>query len=380
MKDSTMRIAQIAPLYESVPPKLYGGTERVVACLSDALVQRGHEVVLFASGDSKTCAKVVPCREMALRLDKKLSWDIPAHLAMLAEVRKRASDFDILHFHLDCFHLPLFQDMADRTLTTVHGRQDIDDLRRLHQHYPDYPLVSISASQRRPLPHLRWVKTIHHGYPKTQYTFSPVAKGDYLAFLGRIAPEKGVDRAIEIARRTGLPLRIAAKVDPADRDYFEARILPLLDAPGVQFVGEISEAEKSDFLGGALALLFPISWPEPFGLVMIEAMACGTPVIAFNQGAVPEVIRDGKTGFIVENVDEAVRAIPRLDIINREAVRSTFERHFSVDVMAANYEVVYANLIRNGHRRHARAETENLAVRAIDGPHDAFTAGHECAM
>lgn len=258
-----MRIAQIAPLYESVPPKLYGGTERVVACLSDALVQRGHEVVLFASGDSETRAEVVPCREIALRLDKKLSWDIPAHLAMLAEVRKRASDFDLLHFHLDCFHLPLFQDIADRTLTTVHGRQDIDDLRRLHQHYPDYPLVSISASQRRPLPHLRWVKTIHHGYPKSQYTFSPVAKGDYLAFLGRVAPEKGVDRAIEIARRTGLPLRIAAKVDPADRDYFEARILPLLDAPGVQFVGEISEAEKSDFLGGALALLFPSLGPSP---------------------------------------------------------------------------------------------------------------------
>ena len=379
-RTSVMRIAQIAPLYESVPPKLYGGTERVVACLSDALVQRGHEVVLFASGDSKTRAELIPCREIALRLDKKLSWDVPAHLAMLAEVRKRANDFDILHFHLDCFHLPLFQDMPERTLTTVHGRQDINDLRRLHRHYPNYPLISISASQRRPLPHLRWVKTIHHGYPKSQYAFSPVARGEYLAFLGRIAPEKGVDRAIEIARRTGLPLRIAAKVDSADKDYFEARILPLLDVPGVEFIGEIGEAEKSEFLGAACALLFPISWPEPFGLVMIEAMACGTPVIAFNQGSVPEVVKDGVTGFIVENVDEAVRAIARLDIINREAVRSTFERRFSVDVMAANYEVVYANLIRNGHRRDARAETDTLAVRAIDGPHDAFTAGHECAM
>ena len=359
MKDSTMRIAQIAPLYESVPPKLYGGTERVVACLSDALVQRGHEVVLFASGDSKTSAEVVPCREIALRLDKKLSWDIPAHLAMLAEVRKRASDFDILHFHLDCFHLPLFQDIADRTLTTVHGRQDIDDLRRLHQHYPDYPLVSISASQRRPLPHLRWVKTIHHGYPKSQYTFSPVAKGDYLAFLGRIAPEKGVDRAIEIARRAGLPIRIAAKVDPADRDYFEARILPLLNAPGVHFVGEISEAEKSDFLGGALALLFPISWPEPFGLVMIEAMACGTPVIAFNQGAVPEVICDGETGFIVENVEQAVHAVAHLDTIDRGTVRATFERRFSVDVMAEKYEGAYADIIsRNDTRRLRIAATK----------------------
>jgi len=355
-----MRIAQIAPLYESVPPKLYGGTERVVACLSDALVQRGHEVVLFATGESKTLAEVVPCREIALRLDKKLSWDIPAHLAMLAEVRKRASNFDILHFHLDCFHLPLFQDIADRTLTTVHGRQDINDLRRLHQHYPDYPLVSISASQRRPLPHLRWVKTIHHGYPKSQYTFSPVAKGDYLAFLGRVAPEKGVDRAIEIARRAGLPLRIAAKVDPADRDYFEARILPLLDAPGVQFVGEISEAEKSDFLGGALALLFPISWPEPFGLVMIEAMACGTPVIAFNQGAVPEVMRDGKTGFIVENVEQAVHAVAHLDTIDRAVVRATFERRFSVDVMAEKYEDAYADVIvRNDTRRLRIAATED---------------------
>ena len=190
-----MRIAQIAPLYESVPPKLYGGTERVVACLSDALVQRGHEVVLFASGDSKSRAEVVPCREIALRLDEKLSWDIPAHLAMLAEVRKRASDFDILHFHLDCFHLPLFADMVDRTLTTVHGRQDIADLRSLHRHFPGFPLVSVSSSQRQPLPHLRWVRTIHHGYPKSQYAFSPEAKGGYLAFLGRIAPEKGVDRA-----------------------------------------------------------------------------------------------------------------------------------------------------------------------------------------
>jgi len=339
-----MRIAQIAPLYESVPPKLYGGTERVVAHLSDALVDRGHEVVLFASGDSKTNAELVPCREIALRLDKKLSWDLPAHLAMLAEVRKRANEFDILHFHLDCFHLPLFQDIADRTLTTVHGRQDINDLRRLHRHYPNYPLVSISASQRRPLPHLRWVKTIHHGYPKFQYTFSPVASGAYLAFLGRIAPEKGVDRAIEIARRAGFPLRIAAKVDPADKDYFEAHILPLLDAPGVQFIGEIGEAEKSDFLGGARALLFPISWPEPFGLVMIEAMACGTPIIAFNQGAVPEVMQDGVTGFVVEDVEQAVRAVAHLDTIDRAAVRATFERRFSIEVMAAKYESAYASV------------------------------------
>jgi len=366
-----MRIAQIAPLYESVPPKLYGGTERVVAHLSDALVDRGHDVVLFASGDSKTRAELVPCRDIALRLDKKLSWDVPAHLVMLAQIRKQARDFDILHFHLDCFHLPLFQDIADRTLTTVHGRQDINDLRRLHRHYPNFPLVSISASQRLPLPHLRWMKTIHHGYPMAQYAFSPAPKGDYLAFLGRIAPEKGVDRAIEIARRTGYPLRIAAKVDPADKDYFEARILPLLDAPGVQFMGEIAEAEKSDFLGGARALLFPISWPEPFGLVMIEAMACGTPVIAFNQGAVPEIVRHGVTGFIVKTVDQAVKSVERLAEIDRVTVRATFERYFSVEVMATSYEVAYTEVLdgRTDVRSLRLAESDPLVPAASSGAH-----------
>jgi glycosyltransferase involved in cell wall biosynthesis len=343
-----MRIAQIAPLYESVPPKLYGGTERVVAHLTNELVGRGHEVVLFASGDSDTNARLVPCRDVALRLDKQLSWDIPAHLAMLAEIKKRAMSFDIFHFHLDCFHLPLFKDILDRTLTTVHGRQDINDLAKLHRHYPNYPLVSISHSQRRPLPHLRWIRTIHHGYPKSQYAFSPKASSGYLAFLGRVAPEKGVDRAIEISRRAGLPLRIAAKVDSADKDYFEAHILPLLDSPGVEFIGEISEVEKSEFLGNACALLFPISWPEPFGLVMIEAMACGTPVIAFNQGAVPEIVRHGLTGFIVETVEEAVKAVPRLASIDRGAVRAVFERYFSVEVMAANYEAAYARVLGGG--------------------------------
>jgi glycosyltransferase involved in cell wall biosynthesis len=350
-----MRIAQIAPLYECVPPKLYGGTERVVSHLSEALVQRGHDVVLFASADSKTRAHLIPCRDVALRLDRKLSWDIPAHLAMLAEVRKHAHQFDILHFHLDCFHLPLFKDLADRTLTTMHGRQDIRDLGVLHRHYPNYPLVSISHAQRRPLPHLNWIKTIHHGYPITQYRFSPIAEVGYLAFLGRIAPEKGVDRAVEIARRVGLPLRIAAKVDNANRDYFETRIEPLLSEPGVEFLGEIGEDAKSEFLGGACALLFPISWPEPFGLVMIEAMACGTPVIAFDQGAVSEVIQDGKTGFVVQTVDEAVEAISRLETIDRAVVRATFERRFSVDTMAAKYETAYARVFGN---REAAADIE----------------------
>ena len=369
-----MRIAQVAPLYEAVPPKLYGGTERVVAHLTDALVGRGHEVVLFASADSETRAQLIPCRDVALRLDEQLSWDVPAHLAMLAEVKERADDFDILHFHLDCLHLPFFENIADKTITTVHGRQDIKDLRELHRHYPNFPLVSISRSQRRPLSHLNWVKTIHHGYPKSQYTFSPMAKGGYLAFLGRISPEKGVDRAIEIAHRAGIPLHIAAKVDQADKDYFSSHIEPLLKTRGVEFVGEISESEKSQFLGGAVALLFPISWPEPFGLVMIEAMACGTPVVAFARGAVPEVIQHGVTGFIVETVDDAVKAIARLDTINRSSVRASFERRFSVDVMAANYELAYLGILamRNRVGPEVRVETEILQSPLQVAPEPSF--------
>jgi glycosyltransferase involved in cell wall biosynthesis len=336
-----MRIAQIAPLYESVPPKFYGGTERVVAHLSDELVRRGHEVVLFASADSDTLAELVPCRDMALRLDKELSWDLPAHLSMLAEVRSRACDFDILHFHLDCMHLPMFADLAHHTLTTTHGRQDVKDLRRLYQLYPEFPLVSISDSQRKPLPFLRWVRTVHHGYPKSQYAFSPEGKGGYLAFLGRISPEKGVDRAIAIAKRAGLPLRIAAKVDSADRGYFDNHIAALLDDHDVEFIGEIGEDEKSEFLGRARGLIFPIDWPEPFGLVMIEAFACGTPVIAFNRGSVPEVIEHGKTGFVVNSIEEAAEAATRLGEINRAHVRATFERRFSVEAMAMGYESAY---------------------------------------
>jgi glycosyltransferase involved in cell wall biosynthesis len=338
-----LRIAQIAPLYESVPPRLYGGTERVVSHLTDELVRRGHKVILFASADSKTAAELVPCRNVALRLDSDLSWDIPAHLSLLAEVRNRAHEFDILHFHLECFHLPFFTDRVGQTLTTMHGRQDISDLATLYRHYPNYPLVSISNSQRHSLPHLNWVKTIHHGYPKSQYTFSP-NKGGYLAFLGRIAPEKGLDRAIEIARQSSIPLRVAAKIDRADKDYFEARIEPLLKGQGVEFIGEIGESEKSEFLGGALALLFPVSWPEPFGLVMIEAMACGTPVIAFPRGAVPEVVKHRVTGFIVHTVEDAVAAVTEIATLDRGTVRAEFERRFSVDVMATNYELAYTEL------------------------------------
>jgi glycosyltransferase involved in cell wall biosynthesis len=341
-----MRIAQIAPLYESVPPKLYGGTERVVAHLSNALVARGHDVTLFASGDSKTWASLVPCRDVALRLDQDLSWDLPAHLAMLAKVRDVANQFDILHFHLDCHHFPLFDDLADRTLTTLHGRQDIKDLHDLHLHYPYFPLVSVSENQRAPAPYLRWVRTVHHGHPKDQYAFSPEPKLGYLAFLGRIAPEKGVDKALAIATRAGLPLRIAAKIDFADRGYFNDRIAPLLKtAAYADYIGEIDDREKSTFLGGAAALLFPIEWPEPFGLVMIEAMACGTPVIAFRGGSVPEVIEHGVTGFIVENVEEAAAAVEEALALDRARIRERFEQRFTSDIMAMNYEAAYGAVL-----------------------------------
>jgi glycosyltransferase involved in cell wall biosynthesis len=337
-----MRIAQIAPLYESVPPKLYGGTERVVAYLSNALVNRGHEVTLFASGGSKTWSTLVPCRDMALRLDRDLSWDLPAHLAMLARVREMTDQFDLLHFHLDCHHFPLFDDLADRTLTTFHGRQDIKDLHSLYWHYPYFPLVSVSDNQRAPVPSLRWIRTVHHGLPKDQYAFSSEPEGGYLAFLGRIAPEKGVDTALKIADRAGLPLRIAAKIDFADRGYFNDRIEPLLkSAAHAKYIGEINDTEKSDFLGGAVALLFPIEWPEPFGLVMIEAMACGTPVIAFRRGSVPEVIEPGVTGFIVETAEEAAAAVDQAIALDRAQIRKSFERRFTSDIMAMNYEAAY---------------------------------------
>jgi glycosyltransferase involved in cell wall biosynthesis len=367
-----MRIAQIAPLYESVPPKLYGGTERVVAHLTNALVARGHDVTLFASGDSETNARLVSCRKVALRLDKELSWDVPAHLSMLAEIRSGARDFDILHFHLDCYHLPFFADMTDRTLTTLHGRQDVKDLRQIHRHYPNYPVVSISDSQRSPLPDLRWIKTVHHGYPKTQYKFSAAPKGAYLAFLGRVAPEKGVDRAIEIAKRAGLPLRIAAKIDTADLEYFIARIEPLFAAPGVEFIGEISEQEKSEFLGNARALLFPISWPEPFGLVMIEAMACGTPVIGFNHGSVPEVLSDGITGFIVNSVDEAVHAVDRVKWLDRTDVRACFERRFSIEVMARGYEAAYRTVLQTAE---AEKSVRRRVLSSLSSPSTELATG-----
>ncbi|RDZ28572.1 glycosyltransferase family 4 protein [Lysobacter silvisoli] len=340
-----MKIAQISPLYESVPPRLYGGTERVVAHLSDALVAAGHEVTLFASADARTSACLAPVRDQAIRLDPTpLKSNVAAHLSMMDEVRRRAGEFDVLHFHVDLLHFPFFEDCAERTLTTLHGRLDHKDLPELYRRWPRYPLVSISDHQRRPLPHAHWLGTVHHGLPPDLYPFVAEPSGGYLAFLGRISPEKRLDRAIEIARRAGYPLKIAAKVDKADLDYFHETIEPLLGAPGIEFVGEIGDAQKAEFLGQAAALLFPIDWPEPFGLVMIEAMACGTPVIGWNCGSVPEVLDEGLSGRIVDSIDAAVAAVADLRDFDRARIRAVFERRYSAAAMAQDYVQLYTRL------------------------------------
>ncbi|THD62299.1 glycosyltransferase family 4 protein [Phenylobacterium sp.] len=337
-----MRIAQVSPMYEAVPPRLYGGTERVVAHLSDALVELGHDVTLFASADARTKARLVPVRDQAIRLDPApLKSDLAAHLTQLAEVRRQASDFDVIHFHTDMLHFPFFECVADRTITTLHGRLDLKDLPEVYRRWYQFPLVSISTDQRRPIPDANWVGTVHHGVSADLYRFSPASSG-YLAFIGRISPEKRPDRAIEIARRTGRPLKIAAKVDPVDRAYFEEKIEPLLHDPLIEFVGEIGDDRKSAFLGGADALLFPIDWPEPFGLVMIEAMACGTPVVAFDCGSVPEVVEPGLTGFIVRDIEGAVEAVGRAPHLSRQAIRSRFEERFSATAMAERYVQLYS--------------------------------------
>jgi glycosyltransferase involved in cell wall biosynthesis len=338
-----MRIAQVAPLIESVPPQLYGGTERVVAFLTDELVRCGHEVTLFASGDSHSRARLVAAWPTALRLDGACDTLAP-HVLELEEVLRRAAEFDVIHFHISELHYPVARRLPVAHVTTLHGRLDIPQIPPLYREFRDIPVVSISDAQRRPLPGARWVGTVYHGLPPGLLTFHP-GPGAYLAFLGRISPEKRVDRAIEIATACGTPLRIAAKVDPADRGYFEREIRHRLDHPLVDFIGEIGEEHKPDFLGRALALLFPIDWPEPFGLVMIEALACGTPVVAFRGGSVPEIIEHGVTGFIVDGVAEAVdatRAIPRLD---RRQCRAVFERRFDVARMAADYVAIYERLI-----------------------------------
>ena len=337
-----MKIAQVSPLYEAVPPKLYGGTERVVAHLCDALVDLGHEVTLFASAEAGTKARLAPARDQAIRLDPfPLKSDLASHMAMLHEVRRRADEFDVLHFHTDMIQFPFFEDMAGRTLTTLHGRLDLKGLPEVYARWPQFPLVSISDDQRRPMPWASWAGTVLHGVQTDLYPYQATPDG-YLLFLGRISPEKGPDRAIAIAKRMGLPLKIAAKVDPADAAYFQDEIRPLLDHPLIEFLGEVGGMAKARLLGGAKALLFPINWPEPFGLVMIEAMACGTPVVAYRCGSVPEVIQEGVTGFIVEDEDQAVDAVGRLGELERRRVRSMFELRFSATAMARRYLALYA--------------------------------------
>jgi glycosyltransferase involved in cell wall biosynthesis len=343
-----MKIAQIAPLAESVPPRLYGGTERVVSYLADELVRLGHEVTLFASADSMTRAKLVACAPRALRLDPRVKEPLPHALLMLERVRTRAQEFDVLHFHIDHLHLPLFRPFARKTVTTLHGRLDAPDLQPLYREFNDMPMVSISDSQRKALPGANWVATVHHGLASGVCPFNPKvsARHPYFAFLGRVSPEKGLDRAIEIACRAGVKLRIAAKVDLADERYFRERIAPLLDHPLIDYVGEVGEGDKAQFLGHASALVFPIDWPEPFGLAMIEAMSCGTPVIAWPHGAVPEIVEHGVTGFIVNSIEEAVSALQHIGRLSRAEVRARFESRFGADRMAREYLAVYRALGR----------------------------------
>ncbi|HEX5453788.1 MAG TPA: glycosyltransferase family 4 protein [Stellaceae bacterium] len=356
-----MRIAQVAPLMESCPPRLYGGTERVVSFLTEELVRLGHDVTLFASGDSRTLAALEAGCHTALRLDERCKDPLVHHLAMLHRVRQRAHQFDILHFHTDYLHFPLFADRPDNTLTTLHGRLDLPDLPIMMREFAMMPLISISDAQRRPIPWANWCGTVLHGLP--DYLRPGDGGGRYLAFLGRISPEKGPDRAIAIACRAGLPLRIAAKVDRVDRDYFEATIRPLLDNPLVEFIGEIGDHEKARFLGEAAALLFPIDWPEPFGLVMIEAMATGTPVIALRYGSVPEIVEDGLTGFIVDDVESAAEAVPRALGLDRSAIRRRSRERFSAERMALDYLSLYERVLSGTGRRDFPRAPRRVATR-----------------
>jgi glycosyltransferase involved in cell wall biosynthesis len=342
-----MKIAQIAPLYESVPPKLYGGTERVVSYLADGLVRQGHDVTLYASADSETLAELRPMCDKALRLQGSDVVDpLAHHIRMLEIVAQEATEFDIVHFHIDYLHFPLTRRQNLPSVTTLHGRLDIPEVQALFREFPEMNLVSISDSQREPMLWANWVGTVHHGLPEDLYPPN-YNKGKYLAFIGRISPEKRVDRAIEVAKQVGLPLKIAAKIDPADEDYFESEIQGLMDHPLVEYIGEIGEHEKAQFLGNAMALMFLIDWQEPFGLVLTEAMACGTPVVAYGMGSVPEVIDDGTTGYIVDSVDAAANAVKRLDALDRRTIRKVFEQRFSVRRMCQDYVRIYQR-IRDG--------------------------------
>ena len=361
-----MKIAQIAPLIESVPPRFYGGTERVVSYLTEELVLLGHDVTLFASGDSMTSARLINCATTALRLNPNVRDPIPYYMLMLDRVRECAEDFDILHFHIDQFHFPLFRPLGGRTLTTLHGRQDLPDLRPLYFGFNEMPLVSISDGQRAPIPNANFVATVYHGLPLALHrpTFKP--RGGYLAFLGRTSPEKGVDRAIKVAQTLGIPLKIAAKVDRMDEAYFREQIAPLLKGPGVQFIGEINEQEKTDFLGEALALMFLIDWPEPFGLSMIEAMACGTPVLALRRGSVDEVVEDGLTGHTVDSIEEATFMLPRIIALDRRAVRRRFEERFTATRMAKDYVRVYDSLLTRANVKLVPIQAEPLHTTAAE--------------
>jgi glycosyltransferase involved in cell wall biosynthesis len=345
-----LRIAQVAPLYESVPPKLHGGTERAVSYLTEELVAQGHDVTLFASGDSKTTARLVSTYPRALRLDKNSKDHLVHHLVMLEEVFRRTADFDVVHFHVAYLHYPLSRRGDLNQLTTLHGRLDNPDLEALYREYLEMPVVSVSNTQRGPLPYANWLSTVYPGLPLTLHALHE-EPGDYLAFVGRIAPEKRVDRAIEIARRAGLPLRIAAKVERADRAYFNRVIRPLFDQSHVSFLGEVGEREKDALLGQARALLFPGDWKEPFGLVLTEALSCGTPVIAWRSAAVEELLEHGATGYLVDDLSDAVAAVGRLDALSRRHCRAAFEERFSARRMARDYVALYQRLLANAHRR-----------------------------
>lgn len=347
-----MRIAQIAPLAEAVPPKLYGGTERVVWWLTEALVDLGHDVTLYASADSETSARLIPCAPQALRL-AGVNDHVASTLAMVDRVLREADRYEMLHFHIDFIHFPLFRHMAGRCFTTLHGRLDLPDFKPAFGAFPEMQLVSISDDQRRPVPDGNFVATVHHGLPESLIPFKEKG-GDYLAFLGRMSPEKRPDRAIEIARRTGMKLKMAAKVDHADARYFEEKIAPLLDDPLIEFIGEIGDDLKAEFLGNARALLFPIDWPEPFGLVMIEAMAAGTPTIAWKAGSTVEVIDHGRSGYLVGSIDEAVAAVGECESLSRFGVRRCFEDRFTARRMAQDYLQLFEAAAEAGRARPER--------------------------
>jgi len=355
-----MKIAQIAPLFESVPPKLYGGTERVVHYLTEELVLQGHNVTLFASGDSITAARLIATTDRSLRLDPNCIDSLAHQMVQMKKVVDMASEFDILHFHTDYLHFPMTGMLKPRCMTTLHGRLDIPDLQPLYNAFPNENVVSISENQKRPLPQARWLGTVYHGLPENLH-HQGSGDGGYWAFLGRISPEKGVDRAIEIAVSAHIPLKIAAKVDKADAVYFKEKIRPLLDHPLIEFIGEINESQKTDFLGKAAGLLFPINWAEPFGMVMIEAMACGTPILAFDNGSVPEVIEDGKSGIIVHSIAEAIEAIPVVAALSRSGVRSAFEKRFTASRMADDYVRLYHQLLHVNFKNHSLRNGNSLS-------------------